>query len=143
MHELQASRVSLHQVDAGYTAVVYLLEELPEVCAALMPNPCLGEETATGSALVDADAQVYVLTEAHGRKATQLTVETAANAKVEGTRIELPVHLFLAAANAARGKEGGHAVTDGFLHRCEAVVSSVRSTPCVAVLLLEFVIDSL
>ena len=143
MHELQASRVSLHQVDAGYTAVVYLLEELPEVCAALMPDPCFGEETATGSALVDADAQVYVLTEAHGRKATQLTVETAANAKVEGTRIELSVHLLLAAANAARGKEGGHAVTDGFLHRCEAVVSSVRSTPCVAVLPLEFVIDSL
>ena len=69
MHKLQASRVSLHQVDAGNARVVNLLEELLEVGSALVPNPCFGEETATGSALVDAQAQVDIFAESHGREA--------------------------------------------------------------------------
>ena len=129
MHQLQAARMPLHQVDAGNTAVVNLLEKLLEVRATLVPNPCLGEETAVGSALVDADAQVDVLSEAHGGETAQLSVEATADAHVERARIELPVHLLPAAADAACGQERGHAVADGLLHRCEALMSTVRSAP--------------
>lgn len=143
MHELQASRVSLHQVDAGYTAVMYLLEELPEVCPALMTDPCFGEETATGSALVDAQTQVNIFAETHGRESAQLTVKAATDAHVERARIELLVHLLLAATDAASRDERSHTVADGLLNGGEAIVSPVWTAPSVAFLPAEFCIHLL
>ena len=143
VHELQAAWVSLHEVDTGNTRVVNLLEELAEVCPTLVPNPGFGEETAACAALVDAQAQVNILAEAHRREAFQLAIEAATNAKIEGARIELLVHLLLAATNAARRQEGGHTVTDGLLHRREAFVSSVWPTPSVASLLFELIFNGL
>ena len=134
MHELQTARMPLHQIDSGNAAVVNLLEELLEVCASLVPYPSIWEESAACSALVDAQAQVDVFAETHRREAAQLTVEAATNAQIEGARIELPVHLLLASANAAGGEEGGHAVADGFLDWREPFVSFVGPAPGIAFL---------
>ena len=134
MHKFQTARMPFHQVDAGNARVVNLLEELLEVGSALVPNPCFWEETTTRSTLVDAQAQVDIFAESHGREAAKLSVETAANAQIEGTRIELLVHLLLSATNAASRNERCHAVADGFLNRREALVSTVWTAPSIAFL---------
>ena len=143
MYKLQAARMPLHQVDAGDAAVVNLLEELLEIRPALVPNPCIGEKAATCSALIDADAQVDVLAEAHRRETTQLPVEAATDAQIEGTWIEPLVHLFLTASDAASRQEGGHAVADGLLYRSEALVSFVGTAPCITFLPVQLVVDRL
>ena len=99
-----------------------------------MPNPSFREESATCSALVDAQTQVNILAETHGRETAQLTVKAAANAHIERARIELPIHLLFAATNTASREERSHAVTDGLLHICEACVSPVWSAPSIAIL---------
>lgn len=133
----------LHKIDAGNAAVVDLLEELLEICAALVPNPCVGEKATTCTALVDAQAQVDILAKTHGREAAQLTIEAAANAKIEGTRIKPLVHLLLAATNAASRQEGSHAVADGFLHRCETIMGSVGTAPSITFQAFLLIINSL
>ena len=65
MHRLKRLRIFLVEVDAGDTAVVDLPEELTEIRAPLVPNPCFGEQTALASSLEYADGEVYVLTETH------------------------------------------------------------------------------
>ena len=135
--------MALHEVDAGNAAVMDLLEELFEVRSAFVPYPCLREKAATCSALIDAQAQVNVLAEAHGRETAQLPVEAAANAQIEGARIELLVHLLLSATNTAGSQKRSHAVVDGFLHRRETFMCFVGTAPSIALTPLQFVIDRL
>lgn len=134
MNELQTARMPLHEIDAGNAAVVNLLEELLEICTTLVPNPCIGEKATTGATLVDAQAQVDVLAETHGRETAQLPVEAATDAQVEGAWIEPLVHLLLAATNASCSQEGSHAVADSLLHRRKTLVSPVWSPPGIAFL---------
>ena len=106
---------------------MHLFEELLHVGAALVPNPCLREQTAGRSALEDADAEVYVLAETHGRKPAQALVQLGTDTHVEGAWIEL-VQFLLASANASRGKEGGHGVVNGLLHGSKTLVCTVRTS---------------
>jgi len=143
MHEFEAARMPLHQIDAGNTAVVNLLEEFFEVRTPLVPDPCFREKAAACAALVDAQAQVDVLAKSHGREATQLTVKAATDAQIEGTRVELLVHLLLAATDATGSQERGHAVANGLLDRGETFVSSVGTAPGITFLTFQFVIHRL
>ena len=131
MNQLQGAGMALHQIDAGNAAVMNLFEELLEVSPTLVPYPCLREQTASCAALVDAYAEIYILAESHLRETTQLLVERPADAHIEGTGIELLVHLLLAATNTSCGKEGCHAVVDGFLHIGETVVGTVGTAKSV------------
>ena len=99
MNKLHRTGVALLQVDAGNTAVIDLTEELPEVRAALMPDPRLGEETGLIACLDDAVGEVDVLTEAHLRETAQLQIDITTDAHVIGTGIEL-VELGLTASDA-------------------------------------------
>ena len=54
VHQLQRLGVFLVEIDARDARVVHLAEELAQVCAALVPYPCLGEESAAQSGLEDA-----------------------------------------------------------------------------------------
>ena len=125
MNQLQGAGMALHQVNAGNAAVMNLLEELLEVSPTLVPYPCLREQTASCAALVNTNAEIYILAEAHLRETAQLLIERPADTHIKGTGIELLVHLLLAATNTSCGKEGCHAVVDGFLHIGETVVSTV------------------
>ena len=125
MHELQTARMPLHQIDAGNAAVMNLLEELLEVSPTLVPYPCLREQTASCAALVNTNAEIYILAEAHLRETTQLLVERPADAHIEGTGIELLVHLFLAAAYATGSEEGRHTIVNGLLHIGKTLVGTV------------------
>ena len=124
MDEFQGARMAFGQVDAGDAAVVDLTEELPEVRAALVPHPGIGEESGLVACLYDAVGEVDVLTKAHFRETAQLEVDIATDAHVEGTGIEL-VKFGLAPSDAARGEEGGHGVGDGLLDRRKGGVGSV------------------
>ena len=134
--------MALLQVYARYAAIVHLLEELLHVGAALVPNPCLGEQAARCPALEDADAEVYVLAEAHGGKTAQAPVEVGTYAHVEGARIEL-VQFLLASAYASCGEEGGHGVVDGLLHGRETLVCAVGTSESVAWFARKFVVHRL
>lgn len=54
-----------------------------QVCAALVPHPCLGEQTATVAALEYAGGEVNVLAKTHLAKAVERIVYLAAHAHVE------------------------------------------------------------
>ena len=66
MYQLQTFGIFLIEVDAGNAAVVDLSPELAEIGAALMPYPCLWEQTALVASLENADGEVYVFAKAHG-----------------------------------------------------------------------------
>ena len=142
VNHLEAVRVLLVQVDAGDTAVVDLPPELAEVGAALVPHPCFWEETAPTASLKDADAEVYVLAEAHFGEPTQPHIDVAAYAHVERTRVEL-VQLLLSAAYAARGKEARHGVGNGFLHVGKRGVGPVGPAESICRLALQLVFHCL
>ena len=59
---LQRLRIFAPEVDAGITAIVYLSPELTKIRTALVPQPCLREQTTAVTVLIDAEAEVYVLT---------------------------------------------------------------------------------
>ena len=75
MHELETLGIFLIKVDAGDATVIDLSPELAEVGAALVPYPCLREQTATAACLEDADREIDVLTETHVGKAIQLEID--------------------------------------------------------------------
>ena len=83
---------------------MYLLEELPEVCPALMVYPGTGEQPACISSLEDSDAEVDVLPEAHPRESAQGLVHFPPHTHVEAARIEL-VHLLFTTANTPGRKK--------------------------------------
>ena len=56
---------------------MHLTEELAEVRPALVPHPCFGEETTTGTRLEDADAEVYVLAKTHVAEPVELLIQVA------------------------------------------------------------------
>ncbi len=63
MYELETLGIFLVEVDAGDATVIDLSPELAEVGAALVPYPCLREQTATAACLEDTDREIDVLTE--------------------------------------------------------------------------------
>ena len=90
----------------------------------------------------DADAEVDVFAEAHGRESAQGVIDLAPHAHVETARIEL-VHLLPSAPDAARGEERRHGVVDGFLQGRERGMGAVRSSESVTRLTPQFAVDRL
>ena len=117
--------MSFIQVDAGNARIVYLFEKLLQICAAFVPHPCLGEQTACGSALEDADAEINILAKTHVRESVQLSVQRGLYAHVERSGIKL-VHFLFSAAYTTGGKKAGHAVIDGFLYGRKGLMRTVR-----------------
>ena len=142
MHQLQRAGMPLLEVDARDTAIIYLAEELTEVGAALVPNPCTGEQARLVASLHNTVGEVDVLAEAHLREAAQLQIHIAADAHVERTRIEL-VQFLLPSANAAGGEETRHRVGDGFLHIGERRMGSIRTAEGICRLASQFIVDGL
>ena len=65
MDELQRPRMTLLEVDAGNTTIIYLTEELTKVGTTLVPHPGLRDEGRFITSLDDAIGEVDVFTEAH------------------------------------------------------------------------------
>ena len=121
------------EVDACDAGVVDLLEELSECGAALVVDPCCGEEPASCAAFDESVREVDVLAEAHLRESSQTVVDVAADAHVVRPGVELvePWSVLpfpVASAYASCGEERRHAVVDGFLYGCEPEVCAVGSS---------------
>ena len=68
MGRLQRIGMTQRDVDPCDTAIVDLLEELPQICASLVIHPCVGNQTYLVSMLDHADAELNVLAEPHSCK---------------------------------------------------------------------------
>ena len=142
MDQFQRVGVFLIEVDACDAAVEHLTPELTEVGAALVVNPCVGEQARLESRLDDANGEVDVFTETHLREAVELVVDLSTDAHVERAGIEL-VELFLSAANAACGEERRHGIGNGLLHGSERVGRAVGAAKGVAGLASQLIVDGL
>ena len=136
MHQFQRLGIFFVKIDACDARVVHLSEELAQVGAALVPHPCLGEESAAQSGFEDTYGEVDVLAEAHLRESAQLHVSVASHAHVERAWVEL-VELLLSAAYATGGEERGHGVGYGFLSVGERRVRAVRTAKGIGRLALQ------
>ena len=129
------------QIDAGCTGVTHLTVELTEVGTSLMPYPRFREETAAGSCLADAIAEVNVFTKTHSTEAAQLLPQRTAHTHIKGAGIEL-VQFLLTATDATSSEERRHRVADGFLHRGEVGMRPVRTSEGITGVLRQLFIDS-
>ena len=99
---------------------MHLTEELAEVHAALVIDPSPRDEDRPCPSLQKAEAEVYILAEAHPLiEAAQGEVALAAAAKVEAAGLELLHRPSATPAYAARGEGRSHRVVDGLLHGTE------------------------
>src|SRR5574344_2610565 len=101
--------MELLKIDACYAAVIHLAEKLAEVGAALMPNPCFGEESGGIACFYYAITEVDILAKTHLGKSIQMCIDLTTNTHVERTGIEL-VEFGFATADAAGGKKTRHRV---------------------------------
>ena len=68
MDDLQTLRVFLIEIDAGDATIEYLFPELSEIGTAFVPYPGLRKEPAVVVILVDADAEINILSKTHVRE---------------------------------------------------------------------------
>ena len=142
MHQFQAFRILHIEIDAGDAAVVDLPPELAEVGAALVIDPCLGEEAACIVGLEDANGEIDVLAEAHLGESLEPLIHLFLDAHVEGSGVEL-IHFFLPPTDSAGGEEACHGVGDGLLNVGERLVGAVGSAKGVAVGRRQFLVHGL
>lgn len=139
MYQFKRVRIFLVQIDTGDSGIINLAEKLAPVRASLVIYPSRGKQAYFVAVLEQADTEINIFAEAHGRKALQCLVCTFPNPHVETTRVEL-IHLLFPSTNATCRKERGHRVVDGFLYIRKAVRGLVRPSESVRSSFLQFLV---
>lgn len=131
MHHLQRPIVAHCQVDTSRAGAERLLEERTESGASLVVYESVVDEAKFIASLFYFHAEVYILTIAHGGKASDSVEHVMSDSHAVAARVER-VHLaFAATAYAASGEERSHGVGYGLLDGGEETVSLVARAEAV------------
>lgn len=83
MNQFECTRMPLLEIDSGYSGIMYLPEEFPEISAPFVPYPGFGEQAAFCSALKNPDAEINIFTEPHPAETAKLPVQILADSHIE------------------------------------------------------------
>ena len=68
MHELKCAWMTFIEINTCDATIIHLSEKLTEVGSALMPHPCIREQSRLVASLNNTIGEVDVLTKAHLRE---------------------------------------------------------------------------